>query len=251
MTELNTAPQGNEEAVVPQVATPTVAMISTLGLVSAICGLIIVTSYQVTQDAVKENQLIKEKRAVERVMPTAKSVVGYYMLSDHKVEVSEKVDSDPKKYPADGKIKFFAGYDAGGSLLGIAAEASAKGYADQVRVMYAYSEACQCINGMTVVAMKETPGIGDKADPSKEDIVDKEFMKNFVALDVKLSADLKTLAHEVKTVKHGKKTNPWEIDAIAGATVTSRAVGNGINQSAQALLPKLVPSLEAIRSMKP
>jgi electron transport complex protein RnfG len=91
------------------------------------------------------------------------------------------------------------------------------------------------------VASKETPGIGDKI------VTDPAFLANFVALDVKLNAELSALAHEVRTVKHGTKANPWEIDAIAGATVTSRAVGKAINDSAQQLLPKLVPEMEKLR----
>lgn len=248
MTEMKT--EVNAQAEAPRSATPTLAMISTLGLVSAICGLIIVGAYQLTLAAVEQNRVVKEKRAVEKVMPNAKAVVSYYAFPDGKIEQAEVVEKDEKKFGKD-KIKFFAGYDAAGALLGIAAQGSAKGYADQVRVMYAYSEACQCINGMTVVSMKETPGIGDKADPTKEDIVDKAFMKNFVALDVKLNKDMKALANEVKTVKHGKKSSPWEIDAIAGATITSKAIGKGINDSAQALLPRLLPNLDKIRSKKP
>jgi Na+-translocating ferredoxin:NAD+ oxidoreductase RnfG subunit len=67
--------------------------------------------------------------------------------------------------------------------------------------------------------MRETPGIGDKI------ITDEAFLKNFEALDVKLAADMKALANAVKVVKHGTKQNAWEIDAISGATVTSKAVG--------------------------
>ena len=48
-------------------------------------------------------------------------------------------------------------------------------------------------------------------------------------------------------VKHGSKTDPWQIDAIAGATVTSKAVGRGINESAQKLMPLLVPHLDAVK----
>jgi electron transport complex protein RnfG len=55
------------------------------------------------------------------------------------------------------------------------------------------------------------------------------------------------LANAVKTVKHGSKTDPWQIDAIAGATVTTKAVGRGINESAQKLLPMLVPHIDKLR----
>jgi electron transport complex protein RnfG len=48
-------------------------------------------------------------------------------------------------------------------------------------------------------------------------------------------------------VRHGSKRAPWEIDAIAGATVTSRAVGKAVNASAQRLLPLLARHREALR----
>ena len=50
---------------------PTAAMIRTLGLVSAICGLIIVGAYQSTFDAVAANKRIATERAVFKVIPAA------------------------------------------------------------------------------------------------------------------------------------------------------------------------------------
>ena len=97
------------------------------------------------------------------------------------------------------------------------------------------------ITGIGVVAMRETPGIGDKI------ITDAAFLANFEALDAKLNADLSALANEIRTVKHGTKKDAWQIDAISGATITSRAVGKAINDAAQTLLPKLVPNLETLR----
>jgi electron transport complex protein RnfG len=51
-------------------------------------------------------------------------------------------------------------------------------------------------------------------------------------------------------VKHGTKQNAWEIDAISGATVTCKAVGKGIQQSAQKLLPLLVPHISTLQGGK-
>ncbi|MDP1652870.1 MAG: FMN-binding protein, partial [Rhodocyclaceae bacterium] len=78
-------------------------------------------------------------------------------------------------------------------------------------------------------------------------ITDEAFLTNFKALDVRLDQALARLANEVKVVKHGSKTDAWQIDAISGATVTSRAVGKAINDSAQSLLPKLLPNIEQLR----
>ena len=223
----------------PAPASPTAAMIRTLGLVSAICGLIIVGAYQSTYDAVAANKRIATERAVFKVIPAAKSIAEYVALPAGGIEPRVGA-GDTAITP--GAVKFFAAYDESGKLAGIAAEGTAKGYADTVRIMFGYSPDCQCVVGIGVVNMRETPGIGDKI------ITDKEFLANFKALDAKLNKELSALVNEVKTVKHGTKTNPWQIDAIAGATITSRAVGKAINDSAQALLPRLVPNLDKLAS---
>jgi electron transport complex protein RnfG len=225
-----------EQIATAEQSTPTGAMIRTLGLVSTICGLIIVGAYQGTYDAVAANKRLAVERSVFKVVPAAKSIEEYYALEGGSI-----AKAGAEAAPA-GAVKFFAAYDEAGQLAGIAAEGGAKGYADVVRIMFGYDTACQCIKGIGVVSMRETPGIGDKI------LTDKNFLANFEALEVKLAADLKVLANEVKTVKHGTKANPWQIDAIAGATITSRAVGKGINDAAQALLPRLVPNLEQLKS---
>lgn len=216
-------------------STPTAAMIRTLGLISLICGVIIVGAYQSTYDAVAANKRIATERAVFKVIPAARSIVEYATAPGG--GVAAKVDGGET---VPGTVKFFAAYDADGKLAGIAAEGAAKGYADTVRIMFGYSPPCQCVVGIGVVAMRETPGIGDKI------YTDKDFLANFKALDAKLDADLAALANEIRTVKHGTKTSDWQIDAIAGATITSRAVGKAINDAAQALLPHLVPNLEKL-----
>jgi electron transport complex protein RnfG len=219
-----------------EVKTPSFAMVRTLGLVSVICGIIIVGVYQVTLPAADANRKLALERQVFKVLPTAKSVVTYY-ATEKGIVAAEGLDQPPA-----GAVIFYAVYDAAKKLAGIAAEASSAGYADQVRVLYAYDTEKQAITGIGVISMRETPGIGDKI------LTDLEFLKNFEALDVRLSADLKSLANAVKTVKHGTKTGAWQIDAISGATVTSKAVGRGINESTQILLPRLLPHLEKLRN---
>jgi electron transport complex protein RnfG len=215
-------------------ASPTIAMIRTLGLVSAICGLIIVGTYEITLPAAQANRRIALERAVFKVLPGAKSIAEFHIPPGGALAPAGAGDPPP------GTIKFYAAYDDAGKLAGIAAEGAAKGYADTVRVMFGYAPNCRCVVGIGVVSMRETPGIGDKI------ITDKDFLANFQALDVKLNAELSALANEVKVVKHGSKTQPWQIDAISGATITSRAVGKGINDAAQALLPKLLPNLDKL-----
>lgn len=215
--------------------TPATALLRTLGVVATVCGIIIVGSYQATLPAVTENKRIALERAVFRVLPGAVVVVP--MLAGPDGVTRAEGTETPQ-----GALRFYAAYDREGKLKGIAAEGAARGYADLVRILYGYDPERQAVIGFSVVQSKETPGIGDKVS------IDRDFLANFAALDVRLAADGKGLAHPVKTVKHGTKSQPWEIDAITGATVTSKAIGKAVNDSAQALLPRIAPHTDKIRS---
>jgi Na+-translocating ferredoxin:NAD+ oxidoreductase subunit G len=215
--------------------TPSGKMIATMALVASICGVLIVGAFESTQDAIAENKRIMLERAVFKVLPGAASVREYAATSSGIQQLAAGAALP------EGGVKFYAAYDQAGVLKGVAAEAAGKGYADVVRVLYGYDAERQVIIGIGVVSMRETPGIGDKI------ITDQAFLKNFEALDVRVNAELTGLANAVKVVKHGTKTDPWQIDAIAGATVTSKAVGRGINDSAQKLMPLLVPHIAELK----
>ncbi|GBG13138.1 electron transport complex protein RnfG [Novimethylophilus kurashikiensis] len=224
-----------EQTQAAPVFTSTASMIRALGLIATICGVIIVGVYESTLTPVAANKKLALERQVFKVLPGAKHVTEYFATA------SGITPTEGHTVPADA-VRFYAVYGADKKLAGIAAEGSSAGYADQVRVLYGYDVTKQAIVGIGVVSMRETPGIGDKI------LTDEDFLKNFKELDVRLAGDMQALANAVKTVKHGTKKNAWEIDAISGATVTSKAVGRGINQSAQALLPKLVPHIDQLRS---
>jgi electron transport complex protein RnfG len=203
-----------------------------LAIVALVCGLLIVTAYQVTLPAITANKQRAVERAVLAVLPGA--------ASSRELVVDRDGVHPAGQASAEG-VRVYAAYDAEGRLKGVAAEAASRGYADMVRLLYGYDLDCQCIVGVSVVQMKETPGIGDKI------LTDADFRRNFQALEARLNAEGAALAHAIVTVRHGSKSNPWEIDAISGATVTSRAVGRALNDSAGKLVPLLVPQAVELR----
>ena len=218
-------------------ASNSAAMIRTLGLVATLCGVLIVAAYQGTLPAVTANKKLALERAVKALIPDATAVIEY--------DASPTGIHPASGEPPAGAIRFYAAYDRKHQLKAIAAEGAARGYADVVRVLYGYDPQCQCVFGIRVVQMRETPGIGDKV------LTDPAFLANFTRLDVSLASDLKAMANAVRTVKHGTKQHPWEIDAISGATITSKAIGRAINDNAQTLLPRLYPNLAALRNPSP
>ena len=97
----------------------------------------------------------------------------------------------------------------------------------------------EALVGMRGLESKETPGLGDKI------MTDEAFLKNFEKLDMKLSADGASLAHAVIAVKQGGKTDPWQVDGITGATISSNAIANILNESASFWLPRIRENLDA------
>ncbi len=218
-----------------QPATPAGPMIRTLVGVAMLSGLLVVLTFHFTKPYIDENQ----RRAIEAAL--FQVVPGAVTRRDFVVAEKGIFPATEKKQP--GEMRFYAGYDDKGNLLGIAANTRAQGYANLIHLLYGYDPVCQCIRGIKVLKLAETPGLGDKI------ITDPVFVANFEALDVTLADDGKALANEIVTVKHGSKQNPWEIDAISGATISSKAVGKALNESAKVLLPMLIPHLEVIETI--
>ncbi len=78
-----------------------------------------------------------------------------------------------------------------------------------------------------------------------------DYVANFDALDARLNAAGDALANAIVTVKHGTKKHPWQIDAISGATVSSKAEGKALNEASQYLLPRLLPHIGQIQQIDP
>ncbi len=214
-----------------------VELVKVLGVIATVCGVLIVTAYQVTAGARSANQQKAREIAVLQVVPGANSYVEYALSAENITPVVGGTAA-----PKDAR-SVFVGYNTSGEMAGIALETGAQGYSDIVKILYNYSPECECVTGFTVLSSKETPGLGDKI------VKDAAFLANFQnpGLEAKLDSGKTALANEIMTVKHGTKTHPWQIDAISGATITSRAVGKGINQSAQVMLPLVVKYLDTLK----
>jgi electron transport complex protein RnfG len=141
----------------------------------------------------------------------------------------------------DVAYKYYAGYDETGTLVGVALEAAGQGYADIIRIFYSYSPEKKCVTGVKVMESKETPGLGTQIE------TDEGFVANFDALAVPLAADGRTIEHPIALVKPGEKTEPWQIEAITGATISSRAVANILEKSTAERVPVIERNLETLK----
>jgi Na+-translocating ferredoxin:NAD+ oxidoreductase subunit G len=207
------------------------AMLRTLGGVAALSGLLLALTYQVTFERIQHNKREALRAAVFTVLPGAEEQRAFELRPDGTLAPLE----DPN-VPGN---KVYAGYQDGG-LVGVAIEASGQGYADVIRVLYGYDPVNERVVGMKVLETKETPGLGDK-------IMKAPFTENFAALDVRLDAGRQHLVNPITVVKSGNKHDAWEIDGITGATISSKAIGKMLQESAATLLPTIQSQLHVLR----
>lgn len=213
-------------------------LIGKLGVVALISGLLVAMVYEYTKPIIAENQRAALEGALFKVLPaSAESRLTYRLQDDRLVRV-------PDNTPNNGDL-VYAGYDKDRKLVGIALTAAAQGYQDTVRILYAYDPYNSCITGFAVLKSTETPGFGDKITK------DAAFLENFKCLDAKVNDERSALAHAIKTVRHGTKQNPWEIDAISGSTITSNAVGRMLDKSGQLFHPVITKNLNLLENAQP
>ena len=197
-------------------------MLISMTAIGVICAFFIVLTYQGTMDKIAKNKAKALDRAVYKVLPGISRIRPFYLDKDLNFSDTPSGDKSAQK--------IFAGYDSTGILKGIAIQGRGKGYGELLSILYGYDPNSQKLVGFYVLESKETPGIGDKIEKES-------FLTNFHALDVSLSDDQGKIKNPVKVVKQGKKSNPWEIDGISGATITSRAVGEIVRVSTESIVP--------------
>lgn len=206
-------------------------MILTMGGIGLACAVLIVVTFQATFSRIEHNKKIALEKAVFEVVPGAAERKTFAVV-DGKLS--------PLAAGADAVEKVYACYDTSKQFVGVAIEASGQGFQDVLSLLYGYSPKQQAIVGFKVLESKETPGLGDKIDR------DPNFKANFNALSVKLAGDEESLAHPIELVKNGEKTDDWQVEAITGATISSRAVATIVGKSATASIPLVNKNLSVL-----
>jgi electron transport complex protein RnfG len=188
-------------------------LVLTLSLAGLLSGFIIVAAYQTTLPAIEAYQAEQLRLAVFKVLPGV-ARIQRMIYQDGKMVASEDDKNDA----------VYAGYDANGQLVGYAIPAAGPGFQDTIKLIFGYLPTSRTIISMEVLDSRETPGLGDKI------YKDADFVANF---------DKLAIDPEIVAVKKGKKAKPNEIDAITGATISSKAVVRIINEANKIWAPRL------------
>lgn len=171
-------------------------MIIVLTSVMVLSGLILAFADTVFQPKIQANQQKALETSLAATFPNAKS---------------PKFTQLPTS-----KMQLYKGTDASGTLLGYAVEIVTNGYGGPIHLIVGLAPDLKTIVGMSVVSDSETPGMGSR-------IADPWFRTQFDGLN-----PLETITY----VKNAKPTTGKnQIEAISGATISTRAVLSGLNSS--------------------
>jgi electron transport complex protein RnfG len=190
-------------------------LVLTLTIAGLISGLAIVGIFEATLPTITANKARELREAVLKVLP------GVSNMQKLVYQEGELLPSRAQKQDAP---TIYAGYDSEGRFIGYALPGEGSGFQDTIRILFGYLPDKRMIVGMQVLESRETPGLGDKI------YKDTAFVANFRELAVE---------PQVVTVKKGKKSAPNEIEAITGATISSKAIVRIINNTLAQWRPRL------------
>jgi electron transport complex protein RnfG len=202
--------EGNlDAAALPVVSeqTSSLRMVASLGSAGALAGLLIVVVYTITLGPIEAYKAEVLRRAVSEVLNDPARYETLYATAQGVFE------SPPAAGTERGVEKIYVGLDANGRTTGVAVKAAAAGFQDVITLIYGFDPATGKLLGMKVLDNKETPGLGDKIEK-----------------DLAFVAQFQEASPPLEAVKRSTGA-PGEIDAITGATISSRAVVRIINES--------------------
>lgn len=186
----------------------TFRLVATLAVAGALAGLLIVLVNLHTKPIIDEYKAEQLRLAIYEVLPGVSRYRTLYLVGD---TLAVEVPAGAK--PSDFR-QAYVGYGEGGDIRGVAVSRGESGFQDIVQVIFGFEPESGVLLGMKVLESKETPGLGDKI------FKDQGFVDQFFARP----------QTPLVAIKSGSgKGLPGEIDAITGATISSKVVISIIN----------------------
>ena len=169
--------------------------------ITLVAGILLGIVYQVTKEPIALQAKLAQDRANQSVFAAASTFED--------VEVKETTALADYTGVTIESVK--EAKDASGNGLGYVIQVKSKGYGDFITYTVGITNESN-INGISIISIAETPGLGMNA----EKVIVPQFVDK--------------AAGEFAVVKNGQLSDAnTQIEAISGATITSRAVTNGVN----------------------
>jgi electron transport complex protein RnfG len=177
--------------------------------ITVISGLILGGVHELTRDTINKSAIAAHLEAYKTVFPDAVDFKDDDKLSDALKKSNEELPS--QDYGNVGLDQALQAVDKSGSVLGyVVTSHSNDSYDGLVQILVGIN-ADKTIKGIEMLELNDTPGLGQRAE-------EPEFKGQFT-----------DKSGESLTVTKTGNAGEGEINAISGATITSRAVTNAVN----------------------
>lgn len=179
-----------------------IKMVTVLTSIAAVCGLLLAAVEKGTETRREEQLLINVKiPAVERILESS---------------TNKFIDDRQKLMIDEQEMEVFVGKKED-AVWGIAIENTGTGFGGNIGVMVGFDLESDKLTGIGIVSHKETPGLGAR-------VTEPTFSQNFKGRSL----------NEIFMVRQDGGT----IDAVSGATISSRAVCDAVRRSVE-MYPKI------------
>ncbi|WP_022764650.1 RnfABCDGE type electron transport complex subunit G [Butyrivibrio sp. XPD2006] len=172
--------------------------------ITLVAGVLLGLVYQVTKDPIAYQEKLAQDKANQSVFAAAATFDDVALDDAAAAQIASEFAGVTIESVKEAK-------DSSGNGLGYVIQVKSKGYGDFITYTVGITNESS-INGISIIKIAETPGLGMNAE------------KVLVPQFVDKAASALTVA------KNGQVTDAnSQIEAISGATITSRAVTNGVN----------------------
>ena len=170
-------------------------MLLIMTLFACISGGVLSLVYLYSNPLIEANMLEEERRSIFEVVPKC----------------------DAYEEQTAGEMKYFECTDTSGTVIGYALPAQGNGYQGVIKLMIGLSPDLVEITGISILEQVETPGLGGR-------ISEQAFQEQFKGVKTD---------PEVGYVKNQAPEKDTDVQAVTGATISSRSVVTIINRSVE------------------
>ena len=180
-----------------------------LTLITLVAGVALGAVHGITKDPIARQEALTKEAAYKEVFADAESYETVEMTDELAGQLRSSLDSEG--YKAQSIDEVVDAVDGSGNSLGyVITVITSEGYGGDIKFSMGI-QADGTMNGISILSISETAGLGMRANTD-------EFKSQFVG---------KNTDHIVYTKDGASADN--EIDALSGATVTTKAMTNGVN----------------------
>jgi electron transport complex protein RnfG len=169
-----------------------------LGCFSLMATLLLAVAYGLTKEPIERSALEDLRRSLEQVIPAS--------IHDNNPA------ADTLQLQLDGTPLLVYRARRGNHVTGVAFEAARRGYSGEIRLLLGIDENGKLL-GVRVLQHTETPGLGDKIEVTRSDWITRFAGKSL---------------GDPPDAQWAVKKDGGPFDQFAGATITPRAVVNGV-----------------------